>query len=217
MKYATWGPASPGLGFSADILQRRLLFAEFSAQAIQDWGCYEITWYGWYCGIVTTGSLTDESRLLGKLTLRHIVGLTGYCGGLTRYCGGLTRYCGSPTLSWDWSTLCVGLLDSSQPPVSSRRETFLLSRLFTEDIFANAQLGHSSLSAFSPCQINKDQQTVKPSVDYFNFILQSNDAMSAVSFHAKHRPSSPTQSSSKLRNYFSNLMKKDDNIVRWSK
>ena len=108
-------------------------------------------------GIVTTGSLTDESRLLGKLTLRHIVGLT--------------RYCGSPTLSWDWSNLCVGLLGSSQPPVSSRRETFLLSRLFTEDIFANAQLGHSSLSAFSPCQINKDQQTGKPAVDYFNFIL----------------------------------------------
>ena len=78
---------------------------------------------------------TDESRLLGKLTLRHIVGLTGYCW--------------SPTLSWDWSTLCVGLLGSSQPPVSSRRETFLLSRLFTEDIFANAQLEHSSLCLFS--------------------------------------------------------------------
>ena len=92
-------------------------------------------------------------------------------------------YCGAPTLNWDWSTLCVGF-GSSQPPVSNTRETFLLSSLFTEDIFANAQFGHNSLS-LSRCLFslsNQSKQSGKPSV---NFILQRN-AKSAVSFHAKH-------------------------------
>ena len=56
----------------------------------------------------------------------------------------IVGFCGSPTLSWDWSTLCVGLLDSAQRPASNRRETFFRSSLFTAGgIFANATSGHN--------------------------------------------------------------------------